>query len=108
LPIHTIGDTTLNLRFTKLLEEQNGTASNESLTVEFSSNPAWYVVKALPYLQEGNDQCIESVINRFYANALAAQIINKFPKIKAYYQDWKKDSLGLISNLQKNQANKLY
>ncbi|HQR92442.1 MAG: hypothetical protein B7X72_08110, partial [Sphingobacteriia bacterium 39-39-8] len=104
LPIHTIGDTTLNLRFTKLLEEQNGTASNESLTVEFNSNPAWYVVKALPYLQVGNDQCIESVINRFYANALAAQIINKFPKIKAYYQDWKKDSLGLMSNLQKNQA----
>ncbi len=104
LPIHTIGDTTLNLRFEKLLQEQNGTASNESLTVEFSSNPAWYVVKALPYLQEGNDQCIESVINRFYANALAAQIINKFPKIKAYYQDWKKDSLGLLSNLQKSQA----
>ena len=104
LPIHTMGDTTVNLRFEKLLQEQSASASNESLTVEFSSNPAWYVVKALPYLQEGNDQCIETLINRFYANAMAAQILNKYPKIKAYYQDWKKDSASLISNLQKNQA----
>ena len=104
LPIHTIGDTTVNLRFEKLLQEQSASASNESLTVEFSSNPAWYVVKALPYLQEGNDQCIETVINRFYANAMASQILNRYPKIKAYYQDWKKDSASLVSNLQKNQA----
>lgn len=104
LPIHTIGDTTVNLHFEKLLQEQSASASNESLTVEFSSNPAWYVVKALPYLLQGNDQCIETVINRFYANAMAAQILNKYPKIKAYYQDWKKDSASLVSNLQKNQA----
>lgn len=104
LPIHTIGDTTVNLRFEKLLQEQSASASNESLTVEFSSNPTWYVVKALPYLQEGNDQCIETIINRFYANAMAAQILNRYPKIKAYYLDWKKDSASLVSNLQKNQA----
>jgi hypothetical protein len=104
LPIHTMGDTTVNLRFEKLLQEQSASASNESLTVEFSSNPAWYVVRSLPYLQEGNDQCIETLINRFYANAMAAQILNKYPKIKAYYQDWKKDSASLVSNLQKNQA----
>jgi hypothetical protein len=104
LPIHTIGDTTVNLRFEKLLQEQSASASNESLTVEFSSNPAWYVVKALPYLQGGNDQCIETVINRFYTNAMAAQILNKYPKIKTYYQEWKKDSGSLVSNLQKNQA----
>ncbi|MEY2903665.1 MAG: hypothetical protein RLY89_2771, partial [Bacteroidota bacterium] len=104
LPIHTMGDTTVNLRFEKLLQEQSASASNESLTVEFSSNPAWYVVKALPYLLQGNDQCIETVINRFYTNAMAAQILNKYPKIKAYYQDWKKDSASLVSNLQKNQA----
>ncbi len=104
LPIHISGDTTVNLHFDKLLQEQSASASNESLTVEFSSNPAWYVVKALPYLQEGNDQCIETLINRFYANAMAAQIMNKYPKVKAYYQDWKKDSASLISNLQKNQA----
>ncbi len=104
LPIHTIGDTSVNLRFEKLLQEQNGSASNESLTLEFSSNPAWYVVKALPYLHERNDLSIETLINRFYANALATQILNRFPKIKAYYQNWKKDSLGLVSNLQKNQT----
>ncbi len=104
LPFHTMGDTTVNLRFEKLLQEQSASASNESLTIEFSSNPAWYVVKALPYLQEGNDQCIETVINRFYANAMASQILNKYPKIKAFYQDWKKDSASLVSNLQKNQT----
>ena len=41
------------------------------LTVEYTSNPAWYAVQALPYLMEYPYDCAEQTWNRYYANSLA-------------------------------------
>ncbi|MFT4022173.1 MAG: alpha-2-macroglobulin family protein [Flavihumibacter sp.] len=79
------------------------TLSNQSLTVEFSSNPAWYAVQALPYLADYPYACAEQTFNRLYATLLAAHIVNKMPAIKQVLESWKgKDTAALISNLQKN------
>lgn len=73
------------------------------LTVEYSTNPAWYAVQALPYLMEFPYDCAEQTWNRFFANSLASKLANSTPRIKAIFEAWKNLSPdALMSNLQKN------
>ena len=105
MPILVKGDTTVHFVFDKLLSGNKGsqTLSNESVTVECTPNPVWYAVQGLPYLMEYPYECAEQTFNRFYANALAAFIVAKHPRIKAVFAEWMKDSSSLKSNLYKNQ-----
>jgi hypothetical protein len=97
------GDTTRNFRFDKLLQNTSESLTQEALTVEYSSNPIWYAVQALPYLMEYPYECAEQSFNRLYANLLAAWIVNKDPKLRNIFIQWQKDSSSLQSNLQKNE-----
>ncbi len=105
MPIMIKGDTTVHLTFDKLLSGNNGSESlsHESVTVECTPNPVWYAVQGLPYLMEYPYECAEQTFNRFYANALAAFIVAKHPRIKAVFNEWMKDPSSLKSNLYKNQ-----
>jgi hypothetical protein len=88
---------------------------NQALTVEYTSNPAWYAVQALPYLMEFPYECAEQTWNRYYANALATKIVNSSPRIKQIFEKWTSplssrrgaggevDTAVLLSALQKNQ-----
>jgi len=78
------------------------TLVHQNLTLEFTSNPAWYAVQALPYLMEYPYECIEQIFNRYYANALAATVANSTPKIKQMFERWRGTDV-LESNLTKNQ-----
>jgi uncharacterized protein YfaS (alpha-2-macroglobulin family) len=99
------GSGTKNFSFDKLLQSANSkTLVNHSLSVEYTSNPAWYAVQALPYLMEYPYECAEQNWNRYYANALATKIVNSSPRIKQIFERWKTvDTAALLSNLQKNQ-----
>ncbi|WP_407522798.1 alpha-2-macroglobulin family protein [Lacibacter sp. MH-610] len=104
LPLNMHGDGTKNFSFTKLLNSNSPTLQHHRFTVEFTSNPVWYAVQALPYMMEYPYECAEQTWNRFYANALAYHIVSKMPKIKAVFEQWKiKDTSALLSNLQKNE-----
>ena len=105
LPINMRNTNSKTFQFEKLL--QSGSSSslvNHALTLEYTNNPAWYAVQALPYLMEYPYECAEQNFNRYYANTLAAYIANSTPKIKAVFEKWKiQDSAALLSNLQKNE-----
>lgn len=103
LPMRGTG--TKNFSFEKLLNSgKSESLQHYSLTVEYTSNPAWYAVQALPYLMEYPYDCAEQTWNRYYANSLASFIANSSPKIKQVFEKWKtKDTAALLSNLQKNQ-----
>lgn len=105
LPLSMRGDGTKTFNFSKLLTaEQSESLTHHRFTIEFTSNPVWYAVQALPYLMEYPYECAEQTWNRFYANALAAHITQKLPRIKQVMQQWKiKDTAALLSNLQKNE-----
>lgn len=105
LPISLRGTGTKHFTFNKLLTANNSsTISHQSLTIEYTSNPVWYAVQALPYLMEYPYECAEQTFNRYYANALASLIITRTPRIKTIFSQWKStDTSALISNLQKNQ-----
>jgi len=106
LPLPIRGNETKSFTFQKLVNaNQSSTLRHEKLTLEFTSNPAWYAVQALPYLMEYPYECAEQVFSRFYANTLASHIANSSPKIKAVFDAWRNtpQSEALLSNLEKNQ-----
>ncbi len=77
---------------------------HERVTVEFTSNPAWYAIQSLPYLMEYPYECAEQTFSRYYANAIAAHVANSNPRIKAVFDKWKEGSKdAFLSNLEKNQ-----
>ena len=102
LPVH--GKQTKTFRFDKLVDNTSATLKNHRFTLEYTSNPAWYAVQALPYLMEYPYECTEQVFSRFYANAIAAHIANSNPKIKRVFDTWATiQPDALLSNLEKNQ-----
>ena len=105
LPLNMPADGQRTFTFDKLLHSGSSeTLSHYALTVEFTGNPAWYAVQALPYLMEYPYECAEQTFNRFYANALATKIANSSPRIQQLFNQWKTtDTAALLSNLEKNQ-----
>ncbi|RLD49628.1 MAG: hypothetical protein DRI94_10780, partial [Bacteroidetes bacterium] len=105
LPLPIRGKETKTFKFKKLINSGSSTSiRNHKLTLEFTSNPAWYAVQALPYLMEYPYECTEQTFSRFYANSIASHIANSNPKIKRVFDAWKQEDAGaLISNLEKNQ-----
>jgi 5-hydroxyisourate hydrolase-like protein (transthyretin family) len=105
LPMPVNGNTTRNFTFEKLVNSGKLlTLKSYRLTLEYTSNPAWYAVQALPYLAEGGNECADYLFNRFYANSLAAYIANSNPKIRQVIESWKNQSPdAFLSNLEKNQ-----
>ncbi|QQR88106.1 MAG: hypothetical protein IPJ76_07815 [Flavobacteriales bacterium] len=75
------------------LAEGSTTLKHQSLKLEYTPNPAWYAVQALPYLMEFPHECAEQTFSRFYANALAAHIGNERPSIKKVFDQWRSTSL---------------
>jgi uncharacterized protein YfaS (alpha-2-macroglobulin family) len=103
LPLWTRNGELKTFELKKLMNNSSSTLRNEKLTLEVTSNPAWYAVQALPYLIEYPYECAEQTFSRFYANSLAAHIAHSSPKIKAVFDSWKStNSQELLSNLEKN------
>ena len=104
LPLPIMGNQTKTFILDKLMNNTSSTLQNYNLTLEFTANPAWYAIQALPYMMEFPYECSEQIFNRFYANSIATHIANSSPKIKAVFEAWKEiDKDALISNLEKNQ-----
>jgi len=105
LPLNMDGKAERHFEFEKLLKSNTSSSlQNQSLTVEYTTNPAWYAVQSLPYLMEFPYECAEQTFNRFYANALAAHIVQVSPAMQAVFEKWKNaDTAALLSNLQKNE-----
>jgi len=79
-------------------------AQNYRFTLEFTSNPAWYAIQALPSIAESVDKSTLSVFNRYMANAMSSYIVNSNPIIKQVFDSWKQHSPeAFFSNLQKNE-----
>ncbi len=120
LPLPVRGGQTKEYELTKLVKNKSTTLKNHKLTLEFTSNPAWYAVQALPYLMEYPYECAEQTFSRFYANSIASHVANSHPKIKNVFDAWGglhsssaeknnpastngNNSSAFLSNLEKNQ-----
>ena len=102
MPLPLKGNETKTFTMERLTKVNSPTLSHHNVTLEFTSNPAWYAVQALPYLMEYPYECTEQIFSRYYANSLATTVANAHPKIKTVFEQWKGTD-ALESNLTKNQ-----
>jgi uncharacterized protein YfaS (alpha-2-macroglobulin family) len=102
MPITVRGGQTKSFTFDNLKATHSNTLVTQRYTLEFTSNPAWYVVQSLPYLMEFPHECSEQIFSRFYANTLASSVTQKMPNIRRVYERWKGTD-AMKSNLSKNQ-----
>lgn len=105
MPLPSKGIGTKEFAFTKLLNSgTSSTIKHHKLTLEYTSNPAWYAIQAMPYMMEYPYECAEQIFTRYYSNAIASNIVNSSPKIKSVFESWKQSSPdAFLSNLEKNQ-----
>ncbi|MFZ4581102.1 MAG: alpha-2-macroglobulin family protein, partial [Paludibacter sp.] len=104
LPLIIRSNQTRKFTFESLLKNATK-VDTKNLTVEFSSNPVWYAVQALPTLSAPESNNALDYLTAYYANTLAAFIANSNPKIAKIFDQWKNATSSrdaLLSNLQKN------
>ncbi|NSW45401.1 MAG: hypothetical protein HPY79_06275 [Bacteroidales bacterium] len=106
LPFYVRGKQQKQIDFKRIKEaSQSSTLTHESLTLEYTANPIWYAVMAIPYLRSFPYECNEQLFNRYYANKLSQYIVNAIPNFNNVFNEWLKDTVNnpLNSPLSKNQ-----
>ncbi|MDD3010001.1 MAG: alpha-2-macroglobulin family protein [Bacteroidales bacterium] len=79
-------------------------ARHYAVTLEYTANPAWYAVQALPYLETEEKSTPMALFNTFYSNALASYIASYNPDMQQLFALWAKQyPEALTSPLEKNQ-----
>ena len=81
-------------------------STDQKLTVEYTNNPNWLMIQALPYVADANEKNAISLVSAYYANRLGKQIISTSPLIKQTIEQWKKETgkeASMMSALEKNQ-----
>lgn len=104
VPIWSSGKGTKTFQLPNLLASAgSSTLRSRSLKLEYTPNPAWYAVQALPYLMEFPHECAEQVFSRYYANRLAGHIVEARPAIKRVFEQWRQAGPeAFTSKLEKN------
>lgn len=108
MPLHISGKGSKTFRFERLeksfLPTASSTLTTQSLTLEFTPNPIWYAIQAMPYLMEYPYECNEQIFSRYYANTLATNIVNSHPRVKQVFDEWLNATPdAFCSQLEKNQ-----
>ncbi len=102
LPMWVRSNQSKTFSLDKLKNVSSATLKHRKLTLEITSNPAWYAVQALPYLMEYPYECNEQTFSKYYANSLASHIATSNPRIKEVFEQWANTD-ALLSNLEKNE-----
>lgn len=104
LPLPMRGPGVKEFTFERLLNVESPTLRHERVTVEYTANPVWYAVQALPYMMEYPHECAEQIFARVYANGIATYLVDANPRIEEIFDAWIRDSApSLVSNLERNQ-----
>lgn len=103
LPLPMKGNGSKSFVFEKLLQSgKSSSLQQHGVTVEFTSNPAWQAIQALPYLVEYPYECAEQTWNRYYGNAVGNLIVNSSPKIREAMEAWRNSADSIPGKLQNN------
>ncbi len=70
-------------------DDSGATRRNHLLRLQYTPNPAWLAVQALPYLMEYPHECAEQLFSRYYANHLAAHVVQQRPAIREVFERWR-------------------
>ena len=81
-------------------------AKDAKLTFEYTNNPAWLMIQALPTIGHPHDDCAICQSASLYANSIGKYIVDQVPQAKTVFEQWKREQgseTSLHSQLEKNQ-----
>ncbi|UKK53231.1 alpha-2-macroglobulin family protein [Prevotella sp. E2-28] len=79
--------------------------TNSQLTVEYTNNPAWLMIQALPSVGHPHDDCAICQAASYYANAIGRHILLQNWQVKNVFKAWsseESENSSLKSQLSKN------
>ena len=85
---------------------QHPLPNTQKLTIEYTNNPAWLMIQALPAIGHPNDDCAICQGASLYANSIGKFIVDQVPQAKTVFEQWKREQgseTSLHSQLEKNQ-----
>lgn len=89
LPFGLTGKGSKTVTMNALKNNRSETLENYRLTLEYTVNPTWYVVQALPSMLPAEANNALGLITSYYANTLSAGIGKKNPRIETAIKMWK-------------------
>lgn len=102
-PVFIGNESNKELKF-DAIQELIEKVDTRQLTFEFSANPVWYAIQALPSLSEPKNENAIDYFIAWYVNTLAGNILANNPHIKTIFEQIKQTEPGSIqSALNKNQ-----
>ena len=81
-------------------------SSTKKVTLEYTNNPSWLIVQAMPSLATPRTDNAIDLATAVYVNVLGKKLMNSNPRIKTAVDQWimeKGEETSLQSNLTKNQ-----
>ncbi len=90
--------------------KQIGNANDAKVTVEYTNNPSWLMIQALPTVSNPKEDNAISLMAAIYSNSIARYIMRSSPVVKQVVELWKqevvstnaKKETALTSCLEKN------
>lgn len=83
------GDTVI--RLDGLFQGNHRDADHRRLTVEYTANPLWYAVQALPSVLEPRTDDVQSLAAAYYAATLSAKLAGQYPQMKTAVEAWRRE-----------------
>ncbi|MBR1415471.1 MAG: alpha-2-macroglobulin [Prevotella sp.] len=107
VPFTQIGPGTKEIDLTKLIPQTADLITHDSkLTIEYTNNPAWLMIQALPAVGHPHDDCAICQVTSYYANSIGRHILKQNPTAKHVFEQWKQENTPLTSlnsSLQKDE-----
>ena len=88
LPFTITGKGSHTIDLAPLLSGNSRNARNNRLTIEYTANPLWYAVQALPDIAEPKEKDAVSIASSFYATTLEQTIARLSPALAKAAEQW--------------------
>ena len=72
--------------------------SSSTLTIEYTNNPAWLMIQALPEVGHPHDNCAICQATSYYANSIGRHILAQNAHAKHIFRTWQHETINGVSN----------
>lgn len=86
------------IRLGGLFQGNHPEAEHRRLTVEYTANPLWYAVQALPSVLEPRTDDVLSLGAAYYASTLSAELATRHPQVKTAVEAWQREAGGELKS----------
>jgi len=95
------------------LKDINLTQKRYKFTIEFTSNPSWFALQAMPYILEYPDNnSSKEIFNKYFVNNIASKLISISPQIEKIFKNWRdekdKQVAKIFNNKELTEKKKFY